>query len=305
MGSRLLSSVAAAAALAVAVFPSSAGGATVSVSGGVLTVRDTGAVVNQITVEPWVHESDGILITERGPTLLTAGGGCILWDEDILHPRGDKVFCTGQFFQRIAVDTGDGSDSIAYAVESSAGTLLGGAGDDVLTAALGEAELRGGAGDDILSGLEGNQLIAGDEGIDTVDYTNRGSDPVDVSLDGVANDGIRDFEFDNVQPSTENVRGSFGGGVIVGSAAANRLEGGPGNDEIDGGAGADVLLGFAGDDILVSADGKRDVQVDCGIGLDSSFADHQDPLRNVRHPGATCESVSYVKPRDLASPGPG
>jgi Ca2+-binding RTX toxin-like protein len=291
-----LSRWAAVAAFAAVALPASALGATVSVTGGVLTIRDTAAVINGITVEPWFHESEGILVTESGSAPLTAGGGCILWDEDIVHPRGDKVFCAGQFFQRIVVDAGGGNDAISYGVESSAGTLLGGAGDDVLTAWLGEAELRGGAGDDTLSGREGNQILAGDAGVDTADYTNHSSDAVDISLDGVANDGIRDFESDNVLPSTENVRGSNSGGVLVGSAAANRLEGGAGNDDIAGGAGADALLGFAGDDVLRSTDRKRDAEVDCGTGLDLAFADHQDPIRKAMHPRATCESVSYVKP---------
>jgi Ca2+-binding RTX toxin-like protein len=292
----LLSRWAAVAVVAAAALPASALGATVSVTGGVVTVRDTTGVVNRISVEPWFHDSDGILVTETGSTLLTAGGGCILWDEDIFHPRGDKVFCAGQFFERIVVDAGGANDAISYGVEFSAGTLLGGAGDDVLTAWVGEAELRGGPGNDTLSGREGSQVLGGDAGVDTADYSNHSSDAVDISLDGLANDGIRDFEFDNVLPSTENVRGSNGGGILVGSAAANRLEGGAGNDDITGGAGADVLLGFAGDDVVRSADRKRDAEIDCGTGLDLAFADHQDPIRKAKHPRATCESVSYVKP---------
>src|SRR5918992_1332673 len=137
MGLGLLSRWAAVAILAGAVLPASALGADVSVTAGVVTVRDTAGVINQISIEPWSHDTDGILVTETGPTLLTAGGGCILWDEDILHPRGDKVFCAGQFFERIVVDGGGGDDAISYGVEFSAGVLLGGAGDDVVTAWVG------------------------------------------------------------------------------------------------------------------------------------------------------------------------
>jgi hypothetical protein len=172
----------------------------------------------------------------------------------------------------------------------------------VLGATLGEAEVRGGAGDDSLEGREGSQTLAGEAGTDTANYSGHSSEPVDVSLDGVANDGIRDFEFDNVLPSTENVLGSTGGGVLVGSASANRLEGGAGNDDIDGGPGADVLLGFGGDDVLRSADRRRDSRLDCGAGLDLAFADRQDPIAKAKRPGATCESVAYVRPRQI-SPG--
>ena len=151
---------------------------------------------------------------------------------------------------------------------------------------------------------EGSQVLGGDAGVDTADYTNHSSDAVDVSLDGVANDGIRDFEFDNVLPSTENVRGSNSGGVLVGSAAANRLEGGAGKDDIDGGAGADTLLGSAGDDVLLSADRERDAEVDCGAGLDLAIADHQDPIKKAKHPRANCESVSYVEPHAQTAMSP-
>ena len=297
-----LRSLCAAAAVAVlaAALPAPAFGAGVSVAGGTLTVRDAADVANRISVESFVHESDGILVTDSGPALLTAGGGCILWDEDILHPRGDKVFCSGQFFERIVIDAGGADDAITYSVEFSPGTLLGGSGNDALAAMLGEAELRGGAGDDRLQGREGRQTFAGEAGTDTADYTRHSSDPVDVSLDGVANDGIRDFEFDNVLPSTENVLGSLGGGVLVGSAAANRLEGGAGDDDIAGGAGADILLGFGGDDVLRSADRRRDARLDCGAGLDLAFADHQDPIAKLKRPGATCESVAYQRPRRVS-----
>src|SRR5829696_6115996 len=290
---RSLPAAAAVAVLAAAV-PAPAFGAGVSVACGTLTVRDTADVVNRISVESFVLESDGILVTDSGPTLLTAGGGCILWDEDILHPRGDKVFCSGQFFERIVSDAGGADDLITYAVEFSPGTLLGGSGNDALGAMLGEAELRGGAGDDWLEGREGGQTLAGEAGTDTADYSGHSSDLVDVSLDGIANDGTRDFEFDNVLPSTENVLGSPGGGVLVGSAAANRLEGGAGNDDIDGGPGVDVLLGFGGADVLRSADRRRDSRLDCGTGLDLALADHQDPVAKPMRPGATCESVAYV-----------
>ena len=290
---RPLIRAAALAAVAATLVPASAPAATVSAGNGTVTVRDTAGVDNRITVEPWFHDSDGVLVTEGGPTLLTAGGGCILWDEDILHPRGDKVFCPAQ--PRVLVEAGGGNDIVSTSLEFYAATVLGGAGADLLTVRSGDGELQGGKGNDTLVGVEGNQLMAGGPGIDTADYANQSSDPVDISLDGLANDGIRDFEFDNVLPSIENVRGSLGGGTLVGSAAANRLKGGAGNDDIDGGAGADVLLGRAGADVLRSADRRRDARVDCGTGIDTAFADRRDPVTKPKRAGATCESVFYLR----------
>ena len=179
--------------------------------------------------------------------------------------------------------------------------MLGGPGGDVLTATSADVELRGGPGNDTLAGREGSQVLAGEAGFDTADYGGHSSDPVDVSLNGVADDGIRDFEFDNVLASTEHVRGSHGGGVLVGSAAANRLEGGAGNDRIVGGPGADVLRGFGGSDLLRSADRTRDAVVDCGSGVDFALADRQDPVRKPPSGVRTCEWVAYVgMPRDGA-----
>ena len=37
--------------------------------------------------------------------------------------------------------------------------------------------------------------------------------------------------------------------MILGTADANTLDGGPGDDLLDGGAGADTLIGGAGNDV--------------------------------------------------------
>src|SRR3712207_5203659 len=78
-----------------AVPPAPPASAATTVSGGAdtITVRDASGVVNRLAVEPFTHDTDGFLFTQAGPEVLTAGGGCVLWDEDILHPRGDMVFC--------------------------------------------------------------------------------------------------------------------------------------------------------------------------------------------------------------------
>ena len=101
---------------------------------------------------------------------------------------------------------------------------------------------------------------------------------VNVSLDGLANDGARS-EGDHVGLDIEEIRGSRFGDALYGNAAANLIAGGAGGDWIDGGAGNDVLRGEADNDFLVARDGVPDSDVDCGTGTaDSALADAVDSV---------------------------
>lgn len=197
--------------------------------------------------------------------------------------------------------------------------LRGGVGDDFLYGEsgndkqilgdLGADSIFGGEGDDV--GLKGEATmtlpsqfrpdrIDGGPGIDTYEEGRQSLDRAQfVSLDGVANDGsdLDDDvdngaeEGDNILPTVENVVGSLNEDYMVGSAAANRLDGGlvgvnviaglGGDDEIftgssgssaDGGEGADeisfysesIILGGPGNDKLRGGGGW----VDAGPGLD-------------------------------------
>src|SRR5436189_223508 len=63
-----------------------------------------------------------------------------------------------------------------------------------------------------------------------------------VSLDGLANDGVPDFNVsdDNVMPDVEGVLGGHGADVLTGNGLDNLFDGGPGADELTGLGGADV-----------------------------------------------------------------
>jgi len=94
----------------------------------------------------------------------------------------------------------------------------------------------------------GADTFNGGAGIDTVSYASRGA-PVNVSLDGLPNDGAAG-ELDKVMLDVENVTGGSGDDTLTGSSADNVLDGGPGNDTISGGAGNDTLRGGPGNDTL-------------------------------------------------------
>jgi Ca2+-binding RTX toxin-like protein len=189
--------------------------------------------------------------------------------------------------------------SVAFAQDS---VFVGTDGDDVLAGTPADDSLYGRAGNDALLGLGGKDEldggpgadgISGGSGDDSVSYTGA---PVNVTLDGQANDGAAG-EGDNVLPDVEDVYGTDGPDVIVGSAAENTIDGNAGDDRITGGPGADGLFGSEGDDQIDSRDGSPD-SVDCGPGNDSVLYDANDILRNCEALGRTpvTENFQLVRP---------
>jgi Ca2+-binding RTX toxin-like protein len=164
----------------------------------------------------------------------------------------------------------DGNDTIIGGIGND--TLTGGSGNDTLQGGddsdklVGDAgadTLDGGKGDDVFyasSYVDGNDTyIGGDDLNDTVTYGARGTAGLELSLDGVANDGQPGAEIDNIMPDVEIVYGGPGGDVITGSAANNLLDGGLGGDVVKGLGGSDGVNGGSGDnagDALYGGDGS-------------------------------------------------
>ncbi|RHW23277.1 calcium-binding protein [Nocardioides immobilis] len=195
---------------------------------------------------------------------------------------------------------GSGRDTISYAARTSDVTVLlhgrgsgatgetdlmsevenafGGTGNDVFTGGRAPTRLTGGPGQDTYNGTSGNDTFVEDPtdlaadifhglgGTDLVTYAQR-SVALDVSLDGVANDGASG-ECDNVGTDVEYVVGGPAGDRLTGSGLADRLDGGPGNDILTGGNGADRFYGRDGMDTIRARDGERDVVLDLGPGSD-------------------------------------
>lgn len=169
-------------------------------------------------------------------------------------------------------------------------TVVGGGGDDTLTAGSAPATLKGlggndtliggagndmllaGEGDDVLDGRGGADGLYGESDTDTIDY---GSRSTGVSIDLAAGAGGEPGEGDRLD-GIENAVGGSGPDVIVGAGAVfNTIQAGAGDDEIrvrDGDALTD--------------------QVDCGDGNDRTDADPFDGLN------ANCE------PSPLPAPDP-
>jgi Ca2+-binding RTX toxin-like protein len=123
--------------------------------------------------------------------------------------------------------------------------LVGGEGDDVLTARggygsgqvfAGGVVLRGGGGNDTLTGSNIDDLIAGGGGNDVI-----------TGYSG--NDDLRGDEGDD------------------------QLYGNDGNDDMTGGTGADAFVAGNGNDILRALDSVADTSLSGGAGVDTAYFD--------------------------------
>jgi Ca2+-binding RTX toxin-like protein len=335
----LLSLAVAAAALGL---PGAAHAASLSYEGNALVYRAAPGEANSVTLNA---TSDGrVAIGETGASLSFPSGCsqanesmpvlCQVATVDVLRfELGDgadraaiqDISVSGGV---IAVNGGDGNDQLEGG-PGAAATLDGGAGDDairsqesadVLAGGPGADELIGGAGDDKLHGGDGddtlmpdryttgNDLVDGGPGIDRLqDYNDptKSPQPVNVTLDGQANDG-RPGERDDVR-AVEHVR-TYAGGTFVMSEGPDRVEvftpsdqgpatvqgrggadvllAGVGRQTLDGGAGDDTIEGGFGNDVLTGGPGRDVIAADftgsqCGW-LQSCTFPHGNDTVNAR-----------------------
>jgi Ca2+-binding RTX toxin-like protein len=175
--------------------------------------------------------------------------------------------------RRVEVRALGGHDRATIERAGVPGTLVGGAGEDVLTGGSQNDVLRGEAGDDQLDGGRGSDDMSGGDGTDLLRYTTRTARVV-VGLGTFADDGEAG-ERDNARNDIENVFGGSGNDELKGDDDRNWLNGGPGNDRLvgngendtlEGAEGNDTLLGGAGNDSLDGNQGADDMSG--GAGMD-------------------------------------
>jgi Ca2+-binding RTX toxin-like protein len=235
-----------------------------------------------------VYSSEGVLRVRDAASPPVAGAGCT-------QAAPDTVTCghAARSGESVGYSTtaslGDGDDSwVSYVpshvvdggagndrISASSGRILGGAGDDVLTAtkpALGEtsAVVDGGPGADRMTG-------------GTVTYATRTEaitvDLADTGPDGAAGEG-------DVVTGVDALIGGRGGDVLLGTNGRDNLDGGGGTDRLDGRGGDDVL-----DDVGTGS------AIACGAGFDAARADK--PRVRVARDCERLEPISGldVKPR--------
>jgi hypothetical protein len=267
-----------------------------------------------------------------GPGCWTAGSGDVECNDPPQTMRislggGDDKFGVSEggtsltFSGGVVADLGPGNDTYDASATSATITVLGGEGNDLMEGSQRTDHLDGGPGDDRLQGNQGaddlhggagDDELVGDRGSDTGifadvldggpgrdrlrDYVFDG-DPaqapaINVSLDGVANDG-RSGENDNVtdmevfEPwSAGSFTGSDGddeftapevgaAGTLAGRGGNDTLIAGDANgDTVDGGAGDDLVEGGFGDDRLVGGPGRDRVNGDRGARCNEYHCDY-------------------------------
>lgn len=196
---------------------------------------------------------------------------------------------------------GHGADHLTHM-----GGIVGSSHDDDLRSAT-AFRIQPGNGDDVVRfGLDGGTFIAdaGMDGSDMVlgsrvvqwDYSSR-SRPLDLTADGVANDGLPG-EQDRISGSRVGILGGSGGDLIEGDSSRNSLVGRGGDDRIDSAAGDDSVWGSRGDDVVIGGAGSdhldgqngRDVffardsthdEVIGGAGTDLARRDAIDRIRSI------------------------
>jgi Ca2+-binding RTX toxin-like protein len=160
---------------------------------------------------------------------------------------------------------GMGDDRLTAIIGKSR-TLIGGPGNDALGGGRGADNLSGSDGDDTLAGGLSNDSLDGGEGNDTADYS-YSFDPVDVNLTAGASRIVRGhegprrrIEADGLR-GIENLTGSAKADTLTGDAGPNALQGGSGSDTLSGGGGGDVISGGAGRDVATYASRRAGVAV--------------------------------------------
>jgi Ca2+-binding RTX toxin-like protein len=201
------------------------------------------------------EDGDDLMQGEAGDDSLVGGAG----DDTLVGGNGADTLVGGinQFGDFVSY-----AGTVAVTVDLGVTTAQSGAGpvngdvligiEGVIGSSLGD-ELRGDAGNNRLIGGDGDDTLHGGAGADTIDggagldavsfaYATLG---VGVRLDGGvswAGDAVGDVYID-----VENLTGSSLGDEVLGSAAANRIDGGGGWDRVsyaNSTAGVTVLFGL-------------------------------------------------------------
>lgn len=253
---------------------------------GTLVIRSAPGLANNITL---YQVGTRLIITDTSDPAFDLRSPCVV--------GSGGASCPVAGLNRVVIETGDGNDTITKTA-NIASVLRGGDGDDTINAGPnpgtnileggnGNDRLAGGPHKDALVGGPGNDVMSGGEGHDNVSYyyeTAPGT--VLVQLDGLANDGPPS-ETDNVLLDIEELWGSPGVDVLVGSernetlygyASNDTLVGGGGDDRLVGGPGDDQHYGGPGKDTIIAVDNRAYDFVNGGPDVDTCQADAGDAV---------------------------
>jgi hypothetical protein len=146
----------------------------------------------------------------------------------------------------------------------------------------------------------GSDQLHGGSDADMLSYGAR-TDPLNVTMDGRANDGApgendlidNDIEEVDGGRAADTMTGNDGPNVLVGADGDDTIDGGAGDDTLDGTAGTDTVLGRAGADTVSGGNGE-DV-VDGGPGQDNIYGEYAVGCWS----GTTCSGgADQIRARD-------
>ncbi|MDQ2081674.1 ExeM/NucH family extracellular endonuclease [Xanthobacteraceae bacterium Astr-EGSB] len=278
------------------------GGSIANLAGGEIYGETNGILIDN---------SDGgaafaaTTITNAGSITATLGVGVKLVGihNDVLVNSGTIASASG-----VAVDMGDGDDTVTntgtitgaillgagkdtFTGGASAETVDGGDGDDaidggdgndVIIGGAGNDVLKGGAGDDVIRVGAGNDTVDGGAGFDTLDLSDAtGAISLDTAAGKVSGAGIGSDTFTSIEAfrfgaGNDVVTGGNGDEIFDGGAGNDTLKGGAGDDQLAGGDGNDTVDGGSSDDVVAGGagddtlkGGSGDDTVDGGDGVDN------------------------------------
>ncbi len=215
--------------------------------------------------------------TDNGETILISQ----VDDQIVVDINGTTLLFDADEVREISIDALGGDDTVTVNVDRPT-TILGGAGNDLITGSDGGADsVIGQQGADTFSGRggddlfvwnpgDGNDVIDGDDGDDTHLFNGSAADEtITVEPDGTRvrltrNVGIIVMDIGTFENVTVNALG--GADTVSGAVGLQPLLG---LLTLDGGAGGDVLNGGDGNDLLVGGDDGD--TVDGNRGADTAF----------------------------------
>ena len=280
--------------------------ASVSTSAGALTLNNVacpgGATVsntNTVTINGNTGNETAVIDLSNGPLGPGASAeGTGIAEIEIVAAlglgSGDRVTVNGSAsWDQLVVGTAginlngdDDADISASGVETY--TLNAGDGNDLVSAAGGQAtgsalavpsSLQGDQGDDTLFSGLGNDTIGGGTGSDTLDFT-AATAGVTVSLavtsaqntGGAGTDTITGIHNVNGTTFDDALTGDGQANVLSGSDGADRLTGGLGDDILAGGNGADTA-DYSSSSAAVTVALDQVIQDTIGAGTDALLGD--------------------------------
>ena len=155
-------------------------------------------------------------------------------------------------------------------------TLVGGSGPDTFLGQAGDDSLVGMGGNDLLDGGPGTNIIQGGDGQDTATYD---SSPGPVQMAAQAPGWLvtAPDRTETVNSDIENIYGSPGADLLLGSDLPNVLSGLGGDDTLQAVGADDTLRGGDGNDSLLMSESAANL--DGGPGTDTvDFSIRTDPL---------------------------